>query len=419
MRKIIAVLFSLMLSFIICLGLLLLLEIGFRAVGNVSAKGYLLDAELFPYHQYLVSTHTPNLVLGKGNSMLDKYFAHGSCDEEGGVTARFNSLGFRSPEFLGLPPKKQNEFRIVLTGGSVTESWNVGEKGTLDRQLEKRLRTLRPDIDFKIFNISNGAWISFQELIAMQLYGLDIKPDLVIDLNGFTDIEHAYYMPINAAYSNGQIVTAFERYKSWLRAGPFDLFKEFKAIPWLRSLFSPRQAHAEDAPPAHISKYPKYAQKPTPGYLATAVDNLPVKIEEIRGRTDFDPYNKQVVDNYLKNMQLMARSLSTINTQLIVALQPTLYLKYPLSADEERVLWKYYEPELNFVILGYIRMQDGLSGLAKTEPNLAFCDLTQVFKGDNRTLHGDYVHTNETGYGIIAAELAKCVSDYIEKKNKR
>lgn len=411
MKKVILYIFFLFISIILCLGLLLSLEIGFRLFVYEPSKGYMIDTALFPYHQYLVSSHQSNLILGKGNNILNSYFAHGECDDEGGVMVRFNSLGFRSPEFTNLPPKKVNEFRIIITGGSVAESWNIGEKCTLDRQLHEALTILHPEIDFKIFNLASGGWKSFQELIAIQLYGLDIQPDLVIALDGFNDVEHAYYMPINEAYSNGHIRMAFEKYKSWIKSGPLDLFKDFKIIYFIKGIFSPREVHAENY---QSSKYPRYAIKAEPGKLATQLESLPVRIEEIKARTDFDPYNRQVVDNYLKDIRLMARSVSTVNAYLIVALQPTLYLKNPLSSDEERVLWKYYAPEVNFVVQGYIRISEELTKLSKKEQNMIFCDLSNIFDGDNRTIHGDYAHMNNIGYGIVADKLAKIIAKHIE-----
>lgn len=60
--------------------------------------------------------------------ILEKYFHHGAlCDDEGKITFRSNSLGFRSPEFIPIPPKKEHEIRIIITGGSVSISWNVLE----------------------------------------------------------------------------------------------------------------------------------------------------------------------------------------------------------------------------------------------------------------------------------------------------
>ena len=414
MKKIIFYVIFVFFSLFIVFGVILFLEIGHRLLFYEPSRGYLIDIELFPYHQYLVSTLPPNMVLGNSNSILEDYFFHSECDEVGGVTARFNSMGFRSPEFTDLPPKKANEFRIIITGGSVSVSWNIGEKCTLDNQLLRLLTAIYPEIDLKIFNLGSVAWKSFQELNAIQLYGLDIQPDLVVTLNGFNDIEHAVSMPINHSYSYGLITLAFDKYKRWIKAGPLDLFKDFKILYFIKGIFSHRETQSENR---NSPKYPQYAEKPEPGHLSTRLDSFPVNIEDIRARTDFDPYNRQVVDNYLKNIRLMARSLSTINAQLIVALQPTLYLKNPLSPDEDRKLWDYYKQEVNFVVQGYVRMIDGLTELSEKEPNVTFCDLSKVFDGDNRLLQLDYAHTNPLGYEIIAENLAKTISKYIYNKS--
>ncbi|MEW5758331.1 MAG: hypothetical protein AB1755_02520 [Candidatus Omnitrophota bacterium] len=418
MRQILKVISIICVVLIFCIGMLFFTEIAFRLFINKVPTGYLIDTELFTYQQYVVSSFPPDLILGKTKNVLESYFSKDECVDLGGAKARFNSYGFRSPEFKNLPPKKKNEFRIIITGGSVATSWAVGESCTLDKQLYERLKLRHPEVNFKIFNLAGAAWISFQELIAIQLFGINIDPDLVIALDGFNDIQHAYHMPINLSYSNGHIVNAFNRYKDWISAGPQQLFRDLKFIAYLKSFLTTRKYRkpSQTSDQSKRPKYPKTAFKPEPGKLASELQSLPVDLNVIKARTDFDPYNRQAVENYLKNITCMARSLDSIDSTLIVALQPTLFLKNPLSEQEKINLYKYYEPEVNFCVQGYIRMIEGLEKLSRKEKNVIFCDLSRVFEGDNSTLIGDNVHTHKVGYGIIAERLTNVISDYISSK---
>src|SRR5262249_2445970 len=154
-----------------------------------------------------------NLLLGHGQNRLTGYFGSGGdCAEPDGTTARFNSIGFRSPEFVDLPPKQPNEFRIVITGGSVSISWGVSEACTLDSNLRRLLSERFPDKIVKVFNLGSAGWKSLQELIAIERYGLDIRPDLIIALDGFNDITHSFNSSQTSPYGGWRMTEAFERF---------------------------------------------------------------------------------------------------------------------------------------------------------------------------------------------------------------
>ena len=57
-----------------------------------------------------------------------------------------------------------------------------------------------------------------------------------------------------------------------------------------------------------------------------------------RQRTDFDPRNRKVVEQYLRNSKLMDLFAQNGGASLLHVLQPMLYLKEPLS-EEERNSW--------------------------------------------------------------------------------
>ena len=114
----------------------------------------------------------------------------------------------------------------------------MSEACTLDANLRRLLAVRFPGKSIKVFNLGNGAWKSLQELIAIQRFGLDIKPDLIIAFNGFNDIEHSYSSAIGAPYAGWRMWEAFNRYAEWTLGGPLASFQGLRIVSDLRDLLS-------------------------------------------------------------------------------------------------------------------------------------------------------------------------------------
>jgi hypothetical protein len=410
------ILFSLLISVVFVLGLLFCIELIWRLAAP-KPRELLVDVELFPYKHYVITSQPANLVLGRSTSVLEGFFSHGECDLPKGTTATFNSDGFRSPPIRDVAPKEKGEIRVLITGGSVSISWNVGERCTLDNRLRELFAERYPKSKVSIFNLGSGAWKSFQQLIAVQLYGLRLNPDVIVILDGFNDIQHAYSLPIDQPYSNTAEV-AFERYRAWVHSDWRDLFLGLRFVSALRSAINPpsvgmagRTTAEMPLPPA-----PERALGATPGQLATRLQ-LPVNELAIGERSDFDPFNQQVVENYLKNEKLLSLAAQTVGAKALFVLQPTLYLKEPLSAKELDLL-QSYAPSVNFVVQGYGRMREGLSRIAASDPSCRFLDLSRAFGGDSRGLFLDYAHFNEEGYRIVSNFVFKELEILLELSGK-
>jgi hypothetical protein len=418
MKKVAFFMTGVVFSVVIACGLFMLAEFGYRALGFNANRGSLIDVNLIPYSPYVISTQPPNTVLGFGNSILDGYFGKDECTAADGATARFNSLGFRGGEFPVPSSKKSNEIRVLITGGSASVSWNIGELCTLDVRMKERLQKLLPDNQITVINLGSGTWKSFQELIAIQLYGVDLDPDLVVHFSGFNDSFHPYYMGITQAYAHGLMVVAFDRYRTWVYGTPRQFLSEFRITDAVKALLAPlpavlsAPANAANATHAH----PEIAVKPMPGGLATVM-RLPLDLDSIERRTDFDPYSRSVVDNYLKNSQLMARTIAVKRAVLLSVLQPTLYLKTPLAEAERRKL-DGYAPTVNFTVQNYLRLRKGLTDLAGMEPNLKFLDMSDVFNGKSGEFFGDNVHFYKGGYAIVGEQIADAVVEALKGRSK-
>jgi lysophospholipase L1-like esterase len=86
-----------------------------------------------------------------------------------------NSLGFGDCEI-----KPKTKFRILLLGDSV--AWYIG----------KQIDELEKQLDIEIINASQGGYTTYQEYELLKIYGLNMKPDLVIIGFCLNDVYYPY-----------------------------------------------------------------------------------------------------------------------------------------------------------------------------------------------------------------------------------
>lgn len=404
---------ALLASTVFVAGVLFLSELAYRALGYNPNRGAISDVEYFPYADYVVSTQPHGIVLGNSRSPLEATFrTEDGCRAADGAKARFNSRGFRGPEWPGL--KMPNETRVLITGGSAAVSFQVGERCTLDAQLKERLAALLPGREITIVNLASGGWKSPQELIAVELYGLDLEPDVVVHFSGFNDSFHPFSAPLDFPFSGTMVRQAFDRYRDWVYGSPAQFLSELRIVDAARVLLSPGPVVADRAEGA-APRAPETAAKPEMGSLGTAL-HLPLDLNAIARRTDFDPLSRQVVARYLRNEELMARAASTKGAVLISALQPTMYLKKSLGPRERKALDSWYASSVNFTVQNYIRLRQGLADLSAREANMRFLDLSTAFDSRTEDMFDDNVHFWKEGYGIVADRLAPVIADALDHR---
>jgi hypothetical protein len=79
------------------------------------------------------------------------------------------------------------EYTILIIGGSVAYgAYASSEKNTYFSKLADFLEERQ--IYVKIFILAAGSWVSYDELVAFEKYGLDKSPDIVIFFNGLNDL---------------------------------------------------------------------------------------------------------------------------------------------------------------------------------------------------------------------------------------
>ncbi|OAN55065.1 SGNH/GDSL hydrolase family protein [Magnetospirillum moscoviense] len=400
---------------VVVAGGLTLTEAAFRWIGPKPARDAILDRMFFRYSPYVEQVQPPNSAhhAGRSDYWIPKK-PQPECEGPDRLLVNYNDKGYRGDSFTTLGPKTADEIRVVITGGSAAQSWGIGPRCTLDARIQAILEKRFPDRTIRIVNLAGAAWKSFQELIALELHGLHMAPDLVVVLDGFNDIQHGFDMPPNQAYLAGAIEFAFERYHNGALRNLSDLSQQLSVVDYAAARLRPLSAGVS-APPRKASDLPDKAKSAAPGQMSTRLNALPIDRAAIAGRTDFDPYNREVVNTYLRNVAMMKSVILGAGSRLLVVLQPTLYLKHPMSAEETDMIWTHFHHTVNFVVQGYSRAWDGLTRLEDRRAGFDVMNADSVFQGVDWTAFTDYVHPTPQGNLLLGDRIGERVADILTR----
>ena len=102
-----------------------------------------------------------------------------------------NILGLKNRE---IAPKKADTYRILFLGDSMLFYSDTSSGATYTAVLEKRLnaRLSNTTFNFEVINAGVPGYSTYQELEFLKIYGLDMKPDLVVLGFVFNDLHHPY-----------------------------------------------------------------------------------------------------------------------------------------------------------------------------------------------------------------------------------
>jgi lysophospholipase L1-like esterase len=105
------------------------------------------------------------------------------------VSYRFNSLGFRGPDYAIPPP--DGTFRILALGDSYTLGEGVHEQDTFSAQLESRLNAAAgaegQPIRYEVINSGVGGYSTEQERLSYELFSSAYMPQVVVLTMVFND----------------------------------------------------------------------------------------------------------------------------------------------------------------------------------------------------------------------------------------
>ena len=93
-----------------------------------------------------------------------------------------------TPEFLRKYSKAAGEKLVVVTGASVMNGLGAtANEKTIAGQLEVALNRGQSKHKYRVLNLAVGSWISYQQFIGLSLFGLPLKPDWIVVMDGHND----------------------------------------------------------------------------------------------------------------------------------------------------------------------------------------------------------------------------------------
>lgn len=99
------------------------------------------------------------------------------------VLVHTNSDGFRDNEYS---PQRNDKYRIILLGDSLTFGWGVEKDDTFAKLLEKEISLKQPT---EIINFGTGNYNTQQEVNLLMEKGLEYRPDKVVVFYSINDAE--------------------------------------------------------------------------------------------------------------------------------------------------------------------------------------------------------------------------------------
>jgi lysophospholipase L1-like esterase len=165
LKKIIAVLVALIVFFIFG-ELLIRIYLHYNIVYDIEMTRYALNLKTRSENPLIGHVHKPNSSMRLMNVMVD-----------------INSDGLRDKEY---PVSKDDKYRIVFLGDSLTFGWGVEQQDTFQYILEERLNDQFP---VEIINFGTGNYNTEQEVHLFFDKGLKYKPDKVVVFYFINDAE--------------------------------------------------------------------------------------------------------------------------------------------------------------------------------------------------------------------------------------
>ena len=249
--------------------------------------------------------------------------------------------------------------RILLLGGST--AGNFPEK-----ILEKAFLKKFPEHNFKVLNMAAGGYNARQEVIVGAIWGANLKPDIIITLDGANDLIHRLRMKtagtfyLNATYENFL--------KRPVLAPFFNLMIKSQLIQGLSRLTERKEVGAVD----------------------TYRDAIPV---------------------YISAQHSINSIAAGSHAKRIMVLQPFMAFKEPLSNAEMNFKpYKYRETIMKQL---YESLNKELE-ILKRNDGVLYVDARFIFNGISKTIFSDDVHfVTDEGYNILAEHIVNAI-DQIE-----
>ena len=263
--------------------------------------------------------------------------------------------------FLQSYPPKVDRFRILILGGSTADQFS-----SLSQEAFAQVFSGFTTEPIEVINFAQGGFISSQELVMFARYGVRLKPDLVIVIDGANDIiSMTKNMPAGIPYTDAFVQLAMNH-------------------PFLNALIALGR-HSQ-----FVNILRKLGER---------------KIE--RSLQSDDRAVNLVISEYLTNHKLMQAMAYGVGTRFVSVLQPYLHLREEITAKEKTLLSiSNYAYRKEFMMKTLRRFGSELSH-QKRDGNAYFVDSTTAFDSSTEDCFVDEVHLTERGKALFLQHLVK------------
>jgi len=299
-----------------------------------------------------------------------------------------NDTGLRDDE--GVPRKRPDELRVVVLGGSAVLGAGVADDETAPYQLEGLLAQRLEEAPLagirsvRVINAGQGYYNSTQELVFLITELAIYEPDIIVVADGYNDLHHAVVWGMRPPANE---VTGAMMVDLMHGGGTV------QRIGWPDAAFTALQA--------------SYFANRTRGGIASRVvapTDIGSRVDSPRG-TKRDPQFLPLVKHRLiMNWTLMHRLARSFDARVIFSLQPTIFVKDPLSAEER----EYIETTKFADLVG--RSWRELESFVESEAarvGLPVFDADAHIEDDPGRLFADYCHLYPEGNRLMAQAMAE------------
>ena len=375
--------------------------------------GVELVARIRQYHRFGPKSLHPM-------ALRDQFAAYRLNPAYGRVDRQHDAQGFRRDKDVSLE-KPPNSIRIFMTGGSTAYGYatNMPEdtdnrwrllynNQTIDYYLEQKLNQAFPSKHWEVINAAAPAYQLSQELAQVESVLLRYRPDCVILLDGYNDID-ALWKGASENYDPYASVEDSKQFNLLANPGSFSSLQFFLA-EWMRANSAGFRL-MED----HL--WSIETQRHTADRKTQQVSN-PVRFSDLTPmeQARFATAHNQL-GYYTHAVRQIHRILGLDGVKAIFLLQPVVFVTHkPLTGSEQRIL----EDELTLRGRSYSfeqllpEIDAGMTATARQD-GFVFLNLTDVFDQTWEQTFSDDVHLTPDGNRIIAERLFLLMKDMFAK----
>ncbi len=317
----------------------------------------------------------------------------------------------RADELYFRTPAAERSFDVVVLGGSVAASYGFQAGPVFARLLERA-----PGLEgrpVRVLTYARAAHKQPQQAIALTwLLSLGIRPDLVLNLDGFNEVAQSN---VNAALDTNPAYPSIAQWSPFVGGvgGPeeVDLLLDVRATQNAAGASARRWA---DSPLVASAVGGELALRLV-GRARARMVRAQKRYVSSRGRSPFlrgpefdagrDAVLARGVRTWVEGSRAL-RALCDANGVLYLhALQPTLHDGVKAPTDEERASGTASGEWMEAVEHGYPLLR--AAGAELAGEGVAFVDLTDVYAEEAGTIYVDACHVNERGNALMARRLAR------------